>query len=75
MNLLRDALGVLRFWNDKDRCYSPFPIGLVFVGNNEFSLAPDSHGACVISAAVADRALYVEASPMTISRTRTCGCS
>jgi DNA transposition AAA+ family ATPase len=60
-NLSREALEVLRFWNDKDRCYSPFPIGLVFVGNNEFSLAADSHGASVISAAVADRALYVEA--------------
>jgi DNA transposition AAA+ family ATPase len=60
-NLSREALEVLRFWNDKDRCYSPFPIGLVFVGNNAFSLAADSHGASVISAAVADRALYVEA--------------
>jgi DNA polymerase III delta prime subunit len=41
-NLSREALEVLRFWNDHDRCYSPFPIGLIFVGNNEFSLAPDS---------------------------------
>jgi hypothetical protein len=60
-NLSREALEVLRFWNDHDRCYSPFPIGLIFVGNNEFSLAPDSHGDSVISAAVADRALYLEA--------------
>jgi hypothetical protein len=60
-NLSREALEVLRFWNDHDRCYSPFPIGLIFVGNNEFSLAPDSRGDSVISAAVADRALYLEA--------------
>ena len=59
-NLSREALEVLRFWNDHDRCYSPFPIGFIFIGNNEFSLAPDGHGDSVISDAVADRALYVE---------------
>lgn len=60
-NLSRDAIDALRYWNDADRCYAPFPLGLVFVGNNEFSLAADDGGASVISAAVADRALYVQA--------------
>jgi hypothetical protein len=59
-NLSRQALEAMRFWNDKDRCYAPFPFGLIFVGNSEFSLAPDTEGASVISAAVADRALYVQ---------------
>ena len=59
-NLSRDAIEALRFWNDADRCYAPFPVGLVFVGNNEFSLQTDFDGRSVISAAVADRALYVQ---------------
>lgn len=58
-NLSREAIEALRYWNDADRCYAPFPVGLVFVGNNEFSLATGS-GESVISAAVADRALYVQ---------------
>ena len=59
-NLSREALEVLRFWNDGDRCYSPCPLGLIFVGNNEFALKSDAGGPSVISAAVADRALYLE---------------
>jgi hypothetical protein len=59
-NLSREAIESLRFWNDADRCYGPFPLGLVFVGNNEFSLQTDVDGRSVISAAVADRALYVQ---------------
>jgi DNA polymerase III delta prime subunit len=58
-NLAREAIEVLRFWNDADRCYAPFPIGIVFVGNNEFALA-GSATESVISAAVADRALYLQ---------------
>jgi len=58
-NLSREAIEALRYWNDYDRCYAPFPLGLVFVGNNEFSLQTDLDGRSVISAAVADRALYV----------------
>lgn len=57
-NLSREAIDALRYWNDADRCYAPFPLGLVFVGNSEFSLAGASDS--VISAAVADRALYVQ---------------
>lgn len=59
-NLSRDAIEALRYWNDNDRCYAPFPLGLVFVGNNEFSLAGASNPDSVISAAVADRALYIQ---------------
>lgn len=59
-NLSRDAIDGLRYWNDPDRCYAPFPLGLVFVGNSEFSLAGNSAGDSVISAAVADRALYLQ---------------
>lgn len=59
-NLSRQAIESLRYWNDDDLCYSPFPIGLIFVGNSEFSLAPSLAGESVISAAVADRALYLQ---------------
>lgn len=58
-NLSREAIETLRYWNDGDRCYAPIPLGLVFVGNNEFSLAGSSTES-VISAAVADRALYLQ---------------
>ncbi len=60
-NLSREAIEALRYWSDRDRCYSPSPLGLVFVGNNEFSLRTDNDGRSTISAAVADRALYVQA--------------
>lgn len=59
-NLSREAIEALRYWNDPDRCYAPFPVGLVFVGNNEFSLAGSGATVTVISAAVADRALYLQ---------------
>lgn len=59
-NLSRGAIEVLRYWNDADRCYAPFPIGLIFVGNNEFALQSAASGESAISAAVADRALYVQ---------------
>lgn len=59
-NLSRDAIEALRYWNDTDRCYAPFPVGLIFVGNNEFSLAGVDPTSSVISAAVADRALYLQ---------------
>jgi hypothetical protein len=48
-NLSREAIEVMRFWNDADRCYAPFPLGLVFVGNNEFSLQVDGDGQSPIS--------------------------
>lgn len=60
-NLSRQAIDALRYWNDRDRCYGPFPVGLVFVGNSEFSLAKTGGAGSVISAAVADRALHIQA--------------
>jgi hypothetical protein len=59
-NLSREAIDGLRYWNDPDRCYAPFPVALVFVGNNEFSLGGATASESVISAAVADRALYLQ---------------
>lgn len=59
-NFSRAAIEALRYWNDQDRCYGPFPIALAFIGNAEFSLQSGRDGQSVISAAVADRALYVE---------------
>lgn len=56
----REAIEALRYWNDDDRCYAPFSVGLIFVGNSEFSLAANGQGDSVISAAVADRALYLQ---------------
>jgi len=58
--LSRDAIETLRYWNDVDRCYGPVPIGLVFVGNNEFALSSSKGKKSVISDAVADRARYIE---------------
>jgi DNA transposition AAA+ family ATPase len=60
-NFSRAAIDALRYWNDPDRCYAPFPVGMVFVGNSEFSLKADAEGRSPISTAVADRALYVQA--------------
>lgn len=58
--LSRQAIDYLRYWNDQDRTTTPFPIGLAFIGNPEFSLER-KHGAdSVISGAVRDRALFVE---------------
>lgn len=57
-NLSRDAIETLRFWNDRDECYAPFPIGLAFVGNNEFALLSSKGRQSTISEAVADRARY-----------------
>lgn len=58
--LSREAIEMLRYWNDGDRCTTPFPVGLVFVGNNEFSLEEDHSGQSAISGAVRSRALFVE---------------
>lgn len=59
-NLSRAAIEALRYWCDADRCYAPYPLGLIFVGNSEFSLASATGSESVISAAVADRALYIQ---------------
>lgn len=59
--LCRDAIEILRFWNDADRTITPFPIGLAFIGNSEFVLEDNPSGQSVLSGAVRSRALFVEA--------------
>ena len=58
--LSRDAIELIRFWNDGDSSTTPFPVGLIFVGNNEFSLEEDTYGQSTISGAVRSRALFIE---------------
>lgn len=58
--LSRQAIDYLRFWNDQDRTATPFPIGLAFIGNPEFSLDRKGGVDSVISGAVRSRALFVE---------------
>ncbi|CAN5475745.1 hypothetical protein BH09PSE4_BH09PSE4_06920 [soil metagenome] len=58
--LSKDAIEMLRFWNDGDRGTTPFPVGLVFVGNNEFALKEDASGNSVLSGAVRSRLLFEE---------------
>lgn len=58
--LSRDAIEMLRFWNDTDRTTTPFPVGLIFIGNNEFALQDDGSGQSVISGAVGSRALFTD---------------
>ena len=58
--LSREAIEMLRYWNDEDRTATPFPVGLIFVGNSEFALAEDGSGQSVLSGAVRSRALFVE---------------
>ena len=47
-NLAREAIEQLRFANDLRGGYSPFPLGLVFVGHREFVLKNDHRGASVL---------------------------
>ncbi|MCP3735968.1 ATP-binding protein [Sphingomonas sp. RP10(2022)] len=58
--LSREAIEMLRFWNDSDRTTTPFPVGLIFVGNNEFALQEDASGESVLSGAVRSRLLFQE---------------
>lgn len=59
-NLSRDAIELLRYLNDEGSGFAPFQVALVFMGNNEFALRADARGHSAVSAAVADRALFVE---------------
>jgi DNA transposition AAA+ family ATPase len=58
--LSREAIEMLRYWNDTDRTTTPIPVGIIFIGNNEFSLEEDSAGQSVISGAVRSRAFFIE---------------
>lgn len=57
-SLSRNAIEVLRFMNEPE--HRPIPFGLVFIGNSEFAMAPTGGEESVLTAAVADRAAYVE---------------
>lgn len=57
-SLSSNAIEVLRFLNEPDS--QPIPLGLVFIGNQEFAMAPKGAGQSVLTAAVADRAAYIE---------------
>lgn len=54
-NLSREAIEMLRYLNDGDTGFSPVTVGLAFLGNNEFSLAVDAYGGCVLTDAVRSR--------------------
>lgn len=58
--LSREAIEMLRYWNDGVNSATPFPVGLVFVGNDEFSLQDGVAGESIISGAVRSRALAIE---------------
>ena len=57
-NLSKEAIELLRYWNDQDRCSMPFPVGLIFVGNDEFAMQRNERGESVLSSAVRSRLLY-----------------
>ena len=59
-HLAEDAFETLRFLNDENGGYSPFRVGLVFIGNSTFRMESDKRGRSVLSEAVKDRALYIE---------------
>lgn len=56
--LNRQAIEMLRYWNDGDRNNFPFPVGLIFVGNNEFALEENIKGESVLSGAVRSRLMF-----------------
>lgn len=59
-NLAREAIEQLRYLNDAESNFSPFPVGLVLIGNNEFALEANRYGESVISDAVGSRALEIK---------------
>lgn len=56
--LNRQAIEMLRYWNDPDSNPLPFPVGLIFVGNNEFALEENLKGESVLSGAVRSRLMF-----------------
>lgn len=56
--LSKQAIEMLRYWNDRDRTAMPFPVGLIFVGNNEFALQENLNGESVLSGAVRSRLMF-----------------
>lgn len=58
--LSRESIEMLRFWNDADRTVTPFPLGLIFIGNSEFALQEETSGESTLSGAVRSRSLFIE---------------
>lgn len=58
--LSREAIEMLRYWNDDNGTVAPFPVGLIFVGNSEFALESGGGGESVLTGAVRSRALFLE---------------
>lgn len=59
-NLSRDALEMLRELNEARAGFSPLPVGLVLLGNDEFALKAGRGRQSIVSAAFANRARYFE---------------
>lgn len=59
--LTNGAIDALRDYNEPHYlCAGTFPIGMVFVGNNELSLELNGNGASILDEGMADRLLYRE---------------
>ncbi len=57
--LTNGAIDALRDYNEPHYlCRGSFPIGMIFVGNNELSLKAESGGASILDEGMADRLLY-----------------
>ena len=59
-NLSEEAIEAIRYLNDEDSGFSPFKVGLVFIGNARFRFQPDKKGKSILTEAVRDRALYTD---------------
>ena len=57
--LTNGAIDALRDYNEPHfLCRGSFPIGMIFVGNNELSLKAENGGASILDEGMADRLLY-----------------
>lgn len=57
--LTNGAIDALRDYNEPHfLCRGTFPIGMIFVGNNELSLKAENGGASILDEGMADRLLY-----------------
>jgi hypothetical protein len=59
--LTNDAIDVLRDYNEPHySCRGTFPLGMIFVGNNELSLSPSDNGKSIIDIGMADRLKFAD---------------
>ncbi len=57
--LTNNAIDALRDWNEPHYfCAGPFPIGMIFVGNNELSLDAGRGGTSILDEGMQDRLLF-----------------